>query len=154
LRPWIWSVFLGIPAVVAAAPTIYKSVDEKGRVTYSSEPTQDAVQVEEVKTSPAPPEEAGNAADRTRSMMDMARELEEGRLEKEKLRADEKREQQRIARENEQFERQKKLLDEMERYNQGWVRGRYWPYPPVATPLPSVPIVPAPSGGKGFSPAQ
>jgi len=153
LRYWSWTILLSLPALLAAAPTIYKSVDEKGRVTYSSEPIQDAVQVEEVKTQPSPSNDTENAVDRTKSMMDMARELEEGRLEKEKLRADEKREQQRIARENEQFERQKQLLDEMERYNQGWVRGRYWPYPPVATPLPSVPIVPAPSGGKGFSPA-
>ena len=153
MRYWSWTILLSLPALLAAAPTIYKSVDEKGRVTYSSEPIKDAVQVEEVKTQPSPSSDTENAVDRTKSMMDMARELEEGRLEKEKLRADEKREQQRIARENEQFERQKQLLDEMERYNQGWVRGRYWPYPPVATPLPSVPIVPAPSGGKGFSPA-
>jgi hypothetical protein len=152
LRFSFW-ILLGFSPLLVAAPAIYKSVDEQGHVTYSSEPPKDAVQVEEVKTAPAPKVEDGNAQDRARSMMDMANELEQGRLEQEKLRAEEKREQQRLAREQEQIEQQQKLLDEMERYNNGWVRGNYWPYPPVARPLPSLPVLPNTGGGKGFSPA-
>lgn len=135
----------GLPALlVAAPPVIYKSVDEQGRVTYSSEPLQDAVKVEEVQTTPAPEQEAVNARERTKGMMEMANELERARLEKEKRRAEEQRERQRLAQQKAQLEQQQKLLEEMERYNHGWIRGRYWPYPPVVRPLPSVPRPPRP----------
>lgn len=143
-------ILVSIPAVLLAAPpVIYKSVDDKGHVTYSSDPPRDAVKVEEVQTHSSPAPDPGNAQDRTESMMEMANELERGRLEKEKLRAEDQREKQRLAQQKAQLEQQQKMLDEMERYNHGWVRGRYWPYPPVAGPLPSIPTVPV--GGKGFS---
>lgn len=148
LLPWI--ILVSMPAMLLAAPpAIYKSVDEKGHVTYSSEPPRDAVKIEEVQTRSSPAPDPGNARERTESMMNMANELERGRLEKEKLRAEDQREKQRLAQQKAQLEQQQKMLDDMERYNHGWIRGRYWPYPPIATPLPSIPTVPA--GGRGIS---
>jgi hypothetical protein len=131
--------------VLAEPPVIYKSVDEQGRVTYSSEPVQDAVKVEEVQTAPAPPvQETDNARDRTESMMDMANELEQGRLEKEKLRTEQQLQQQRLAQQQAQLEQQQKLLEEMQQYNNGWAGGIYWPYPPAGQPFPRPPMKPRP----------
>lgn len=144
LFPVILTLVLSALAL-AESPVIYKSVDEQGRVTYSSEPVQGAVKVEEVQTTPAPPvQETDNARDRTESMMDMANELEQGRLQKEKLRTEQQLQQQRLAQQQAQLEQQQKLLEEMQQYNNGWAGGVYWPYPPAGKPFPRPPHKPRP----------
>ena len=61
-RPAVWAVTTLVSAValgsfsMAAAETIYKSVDAEGRVTYSSEPPEKAVETQTMTLPKAPSE--------------------------------------------------------------------------------------------------
>jgi hypothetical protein len=156
-----------IPAWLIADPApIFKSVDEHGRVTYSSEPPVEAVAVEQLDISNSVAEtDAQGSNTRTRQMMEFARELEESRLAIEEVREKERAERQRLAREEDEFQRQQDLLDQIGRsYN----RGYWWPYRPVIPPVhrpgkppghgggqPRPPVaIPLPSGGAAGVPAS
>ncbi len=163
-----------LPAWLGAdSAPIYKSVDEHGRVTYSSEPPGDAVDVEQLEITDSVSESAAKGSStRTQEMMEFARELEQSRLAIEEVRDKERAERQRLAREEAEFQRQQDLLDQIGRsYN----RGYWWPYRPVIPPIhhpgkppgqgpgkppghgggqPGPPVaVPLPSGGAGGVPA-
>jgi hypothetical protein len=46
-----------LPIEICGADTFYKSVDEEGRVTYSSQPPPDAIEVKSLQVEPGPSEE-------------------------------------------------------------------------------------------------
>jgi hypothetical protein len=48
---------LALPFCVNAADPMYKSVDEKGNVTYSSEPPSEAIEIKEIDPPTAPTKE-------------------------------------------------------------------------------------------------
>ena len=137
------SLLLTPAMLLASESPIYKSTDERGRVTYSSEPPANAVDVERLNVEPAPPGSSENMGDRTQRMMDMAKELEQSRLEKEKLREERLAAERQAAREEEQFQRQKDLIDQL---GNSYNRGYFWPYRPIHVPRPEQPIAkPLPS---------
>jgi hypothetical protein len=141
MRFWGTILLLGMPAILLASqPPIYKSTDERGRVTYSTEPAQDAVEVERIQVEAPPPDAAEHSGDRTQQMMDVARDFEESRLEIEKLREERRAREKQLALEMEQFKRQQALLDQVgRRYNYGV----FWPYRPIPIPpRPEHPIEP------------
>lgn len=153
---------------LAETAPIYKSVDKQGRITYSSEPPSDAVDVEQLEITDSVSEStAEGRSTRTQEMMEFARELEESRLAIEGIREKERAEKQRLAREEAELQRQQDLLDQIGRsYN----RGYWWPYQPVIPPIhppakppgqgggqhrPPVAIpLPAAGGGSGGHPAS
>jgi hypothetical protein len=130
-------LFLTPALLLASESPIYKSTDERGRVTYSSEPPINAVDVERLNIEPAPPGAAENSGDRTQRMMDVAKELEQSRLEKEKLREERLAAERQAAREEEQFQRQQDLIDQL---GNSYNRGYFWPYRPIHIPRPEHPI--------------
>jgi hypothetical protein len=138
-----------MPALLLASqPPIYKSTDERGRVTYSSDPPADAVDVERVEVEQSSPSANENAGERTQQMMDVANQFAQERLEQERIREKRRAEERQLAREMEQFRRQQALLDQVGRsYN----RGYFWPYRPIHVPHPGHPVAkphPKPSPGQ------
>jgi len=76
----------------AAAEPIYKWVDSKGRVTYSSTPPPGGVKANQVKMAPPPSEEEiKQAEDRLKRTKEHASEMESQRLKQEAKEAEEAR---------------------------------------------------------------
>jgi hypothetical protein len=129
------------------AQAVYRSVDEAGHVTYSSQPPKDAVEVETVPVAPGPSAEATQEArDQVRemekrtdaqfeSLMDRRRQDASARRE-----AREAAERERAAREA--ADRQRRM-DEAPVYFRPYYpldwRWRYPPHPPVHPPRPPKP---------------
>ena len=141
MRYWGTVFLIGMPALLLASqPYIYKSTDQRGRVTYAEKPVPDAVEVEQVQVAPEPPKVQDNQTSRAQSMMNLAREFEQSRLELERIREERRARERQLAIEMEQFRRQQYLLDQVgRRYNYGF----FWPYPrhPHHKPHPGHPIV-------------
>ncbi len=73
-------LLLALPAGTAAAGQIYRSVDAEGNVTFSSQPPDGAVNVDEVSVQPGPSEEEQRAArERMQRQEATASEMSEAR---------------------------------------------------------------------------
>lgn len=53
----IFFIVFSCAAATVAAETLYKSVDDKGEVTFSDTPPENAVKVQEIQVQPAPTEQ-------------------------------------------------------------------------------------------------
>lgn len=53
----IFFIVFSCAAATVAADTLYKSVNEKGEVTFSDEPPENAARVQKIKVQPAPTEQ-------------------------------------------------------------------------------------------------
>ena len=74
-------------SVVVSAETVYRSVDAEGNVTFSSQPLQDAKEVEQVEIAPGPSEESQKEAmQRQQRLIDLAAGARKEREEKEEAR--------------------------------------------------------------------
>jgi hypothetical protein len=128
------------PIGAAGADTLYKSIDETGQVTYSSQPPKDAVEVEALQVAPGPSEEEiEKAAERAQrvgqAVDDRYQALMERREQEEQLRkeAEEAEESARIARET--AERLQRIEESLEPevtwpYYPGYPYNGWRPYPP------------------------
>jgi len=130
------------PIGAAGADTLYKSIDETGQVTYSSQPPKDAVEVEALQVVPGPSaDEVENAAERAqrveRAVDDRYQALMERREQEEQLRkeAEEAEESARIARET--AERLQRIEESQSLepgvalpYYPGYPYNGWRPYPP------------------------
>jgi len=77
------------------AETIYKSVDQEGKVTYSKTPPADAIENEEIAPPAAPTaEQVREAEERSRQTTELATELEQDRKRREKERLQREAEEQ------------------------------------------------------------
>jgi len=92
------SIFLLLASSVINAETVYKSIDENGKVTYSTTPAKNATQSSNIDIAPPPSQEAIKAAqqrhERTRQAANI---LDENRKKRDAIIAEEnrlKREQQ------------------------------------------------------------
>ena len=124
----LW-LMMALAAPLSAAEPVYKSVDSKGRVTYSSTPLEDAVTVEDVEIFPAPGEErVRETEERLGETREIAKQLEEARKQRESLREEARRREQPVP-EPRVSER------EPERYPYYvypyWGRRPYYPHRPV-----------------------
>ena len=57
-KRYLIAVLMAVVSGLVTAAEVYKSVDEAGNVTYSAEPPEDSVKVENVKVAPGPSEES------------------------------------------------------------------------------------------------
>lgn len=125
-----------LPATVAVvAGSIYKSVDEEGRITYSSQPPGEAAKTEAMRVPPSPSAEATDEAvkriEETEKEMDAQfKSLMERRQQKAEERK-EARERKRL--EQEAAEQQRRYAEALRRNSVYYppYRGHWlWPYPP------------------------
>lgn len=138
------------PFAAEAGNTLYKSVDEEGRVTYSSTPPEDAVEVEGLRVPPGPSAQTKEEARaRVKAIEERSREqyqeLKEGRKRAAQARVEA---QERERREQEEAERQRRLEESLDRPSYGWSYSRpYWPvwgwgypspHPPIHLPRPPI----------------
>ena len=136
-----------LPALLAAgssgADQIYRWVDANGKVTFSSTPPPEGKQGEVVSLPPPPsPESVEAQRERERAIAELGGQLEQRRLEREALQAEE----QRAARDREPTEPPPpSAVDEPpdyfygNRWNGGWIPPR--PRPP-RPPWPERPVPP------------
>jgi len=103
------AIFLLLAASAGNAETIYKSIDENGKVTYSTTPTENATQSKSIDIAPPPSEEAIKAAqDRHERTKEAADILDENRKKRDAKNAEEnrlKREQQKQLQQQRQAEK-------------------------------------------------
>mgnify|MGYP001815000668 FL=1 len=114
------------------AETIYKSVDETGKVTYSTTPPEDSESATQVDIAPPPSEERIKAAQqRHQRNMEAAGVLDENRKKRDELTAEENR----LKREK---QKQLQLQKQAEENN---ANDRYDGYPFYRHRLPERPII-------------
>jgi len=129
--------FLFINPSILVADTIYKSVDDKGNITYSTTPPQDNATSTEVEIAPPPSEEQIRAAQQRHDRNKEAAEiLDENRKKREEQIAEEnrlKREQQK------QLQQKKQAEKNNENQNYGYPYPRRLPARPIINPPVAVP---------------
>lgn len=112
-----------VPATIVAE-TIYKTIDQNGKATYSNSPAKHAEKSTSVNITPPPSEEAIKAAhDRHQRNKDMANILQKNKEKRDEIAAEEnrlKREQQRQLQQQRQAERN----NENDNYNAPYIPGR------------------------------
>ena len=81
-------LLLAMLAATAVAEQIYRSVDAEGNVTFSSDPPQNAVTVDQVSVQPGPSEAAQREArERMQRQVETANEMSEARATRDQQRA-------------------------------------------------------------------
>lgn len=140
------------PVLALAGSTVYKSVDEAGHVTFSTEPPEDAVRTETVHVPPGP------SAQATEQAVERARELEkrsdaqfEALTRRRQQKAQARRDAERLRLDREAAERKRRIDEAAENrvrqpsyypaYPLYWGRP-YPPRPPVNLPYPPKPARP------------
>lgn len=141
-----------LPIAALAAGVVYKSVDETGHVTYSTEPPRDAVETEAMHVPPGPSAETTEMAiERAREMEQKADARFEAMAKRRQEEAQARRDEERLRLDGEAAERHRKLDDSSERLDRERVyfpvyppywRGIYRPHPPVHLPHPPKPARP------------
>lgn len=140
--------------LTANAQKVYRSVDPAGNVIYSDDPPADAAQIQTVDLPPGPTEEqVKQAQDLTNEIKDSADKMASARMEREKIAAEKRRQQEERERAAEQDARIARL-EAMQRNRDYWDYGVYTPYhrpyPPIIEhpidrphiqPLPGLPPV-------------
>lgn len=136
-----------VSVAVFGAESVYKSVDELGRVTYSSQPPKDAVEIVNVPVSPGPSAMEATAA-RERAG-EIAQEVDAW-LKERRLQAAQARKEAREAADREQLaqeaaERQRRIDDSLDRLANEQDNYRAYPYDwrwPHRPPHPVYPLHP------------
>jgi len=120
-------MLLASASVAFAKDPIYKSVDEKGKVTYSNTPPQNNKEATNIEIAPPPSEQEKKAAqERHERNQDAASILDENRKKRNEINAEENR----LKREN-----QKQLQQQREAENNNENRENYgYPYIPGRHP--------------------
>ena len=122
----LFSVALLLSGAAFGADRIYKSIDDKGRVTYSEQPPGGAERVEAVTVQPGPSAEVTDQAmARMREAEQAADAQFKSLMENRQQRADARKEAQERRREREEAERQRRRDESLEDYTYG-----QWYYPP------------------------
>ena len=124
-----WKFLILLVCLPCSAATVYKSVDEQGRVTFSDSPPSQAVSVELVHIQVQAPAEPELYLQRMEAMTEVTDKLAEARREREEARREQRRERQPT----------QPLLVEQPYYAGGYAGGRRWyggvrPYPPGIHP--------------------
>jgi hypothetical protein len=145
----IWYLFgaLLVPVAAFGADSVYKSVDKLGRVTYSSQPPKDAVDMESVPISPGP------SATETKAAQERAGEIAQevdAWLKERRLQAEQARKEAREAADREELaqeaaERQRRIDDSLDRLANEQDNYRGYPYDwrwPHRPPHPVYPLHP------------
>jgi len=84
----IFFIVFSCAAATVAAETLYKSVDDKGEVTFSDNPPENAKQVEQIQVQPAPTEQQQRESmDREKRINEQANELGDASASRAKERA-------------------------------------------------------------------
>lgn len=92
MKTIIQSILLLLASGIAIAETIYKSIDENGKVTYSTTPPQNTEKSTSINIAPAPSQEDIKAAqDRHERNKQAAGILDENRKKRDKINAEENR---------------------------------------------------------------
>ena len=136
MKKWyLMAVLMAVVSGLVTAAEVYKSVDEAGNVTYSSEPPEDSVKVDNVEVAPGPSEEsvkkAQEAHEKTKQT---ANAIDKENKELEAKRAHERKEA-------EAEEAKKHEVTETEVYrHQNTIGG----HPIIVPPRPVPPIAPPP----------
>jgi hypothetical protein len=112
-----------LPGGAFGSDTLYKSIDEAGRVTYSSQPPPAAVEIEEVQVAPGPSAEVTEKA--AARVKETAKKVDAHYRELMERREQEAAERERIARET--AERQKRIEESLDQ--PAMAVPYYWPYP-------------------------
>jgi len=119
------------------ADTIYKSIDESGRISYSSTPPENEHATSEVTITPPPSDEQIQAAQELREQRIRTGEmLEENRKERNEATAEENR----LKRENQQQSIQKNESTDDQDYGYPYIPGRN-PGRPMILPPAKRPII-------------
>jgi len=134
-----------------AAQTLYKSVDEKGKVTYSDTPPADAVATESVPIAPGPsPQETEQARERAQVISQEAQSRHQELMERRQEEAEAREQAKRERAEREAAEKQQAA--EEPSYGQPYPYG-WWPnpHPPMRPPRPPRPVHPIEPPRRPFS---
>ena len=124
------------------AQQVYRSVDPQGNIIYSDKPPANAAQTQSIELLPGPgAEQVKQERQRTREIQESADKMAKDREAREKIAAEERRQQQERERAAEQEARLARL-EAMERNRDYWDYGSYYPrYPhrpiiehPIARP--------------------
>ena len=138
----IFFIVFSCAAASVTAETLYKSVDDKGEVTFSDSPLPSAVEVQEIQVQPGPSEvQQRESAERLKRIEAQANDLGSANAERAQQRKEEKQQAQQQARDAE--------VQPVTGYNDGYRYPNRPLYPPVTRPpvRPEHPIIP---GGPGL----
>lgn len=114
-------------ATSGVAGEVFRSVDDQGNVTYSAEPPEDAANVQPVPIEPSPTgEEIEAAARQGQRDWEMSEKMQQSRLERERLRAEQEKEQRQRVLDEAQLQRLQQYDDGYGDYGSGYV----WPLYP------------------------
>lgn len=133
-------IFSCAAAATVAAETLYKSVNEKGEVTFSDEPPANAAQVQKIQVQPAPTEQQHReGVEREQMIRQEADRLGTANAERAQMRADQA---------PQPSQQEPADVEPIETYNTGNYYNRRPVHPiqpvpggrPRPTPLPSRPV--------------
>ena len=151
-RFWVLLMAALLPTGTFAADMLYKSVDDQGRVTYSSHPPEDAVETKGVQVAPGPSAQAAEEArERASAMEQEAQAQYEELMERRRQEAEVRKEAERERVAKETAERQRRIDESLQRlsnerhYLRPYPHDWHWPYrphPPMYPPLPPRPVHP------------
>lgn len=111
----------------AVGGEVFRSVDDQGNVTYSAEPPQAAANVQSVAIEPPPTGEQIEAAVRQRQLdWEMSEKMQQSRLARERLRAEQEKENRQRALDQAQLQRLQQYDDSGKTYAGGYA----WPLYP------------------------
>lgn len=125
----IFFILFSCAAASVAAETLYKSVDEKGEVTFSDSPPENAARVQQIEVQPAPTEQQQReAVEREKHIEEQASKLGASNA----ARAQERAEQapQEIP----------EVIEPVQTYNRGYNQGNTQIQQPIVRPLPGRPV--------------
>jgi hypothetical protein len=125
----IFFILFSCAAASVAAETLYKSVNEKGEITFSDSPPENAAHVQQIEVQPAPTEQQQREAMEREKMIEaQANELGAANAAR--------------AQEREQQAPQEipEVVEPVQSYNRGYNQGNIESQRPVVRPLPGRPV--------------
>ena len=125
----LFFILFACTAANVAAETLYKSVNEKGEITFSDSPPENAAQVQQIEVQPAPTEQQQREAmEREKMIKAQANELGTANA----ARAQDRAEQapQEIPED----------VEPVQTYNRGYNQGNTQIQRPIVRPLPGRPV--------------
>ena len=125
----IFFILFSCAAASVAAETLYKSVNEKGEVTFSDSPPENAARVQQIEVQPAPTEQQQReAVDREKMIEAQADKLGTANA----ARAQER--EQQVPQEIPE------VVEPVQTYNRGYNQGNTQLQRPIVRPLPGRPV--------------
>jgi hypothetical protein len=138
--------FLLVAPAVSIAETIYKSVDENGKVTYSATPLDDAETSTNIDIAPPPSQKAIKAAQDKHKRNEQAADiLDENRKKRDGINAEENRLKR---------EQKKQLQQQRQAEKNNENRDNIYPYIPGRRPGGTLPPGHGPEHGPGHRPVH